>query len=1080
MFEKIIRFSVRHRFLVIMLTLLVGGYGLLALFRLPIDAVPDITNQQVQINAIAQGLSPFDIEKQVTFPIENALAGIPGLEGTRSISRSGFSQVTAIFKDSTDIYFARSQINERLMEAKESLPPGVEPKMGPISTGLGEVYMWSVDYKHPFGKEASVHPGEPGWQNDGTYLTPEGISLKNPVELASYLRTVQDWIIRPQLKKIEGLADIDSIGGYIREYHITPDPAKMISLGVSFSDLAEALEANNLSTGAGFIILKDEAYVVKADSRVKNFAEIGDLAVRVKDGIPVRIKDVAHVGIGEELRTGSASKDGHETVIGTAMMLVGANSRTVSSAVHEKLKEISRNLPEDIAITPILNRTKLVDATIKTVLINLFEGAILVVLVLFFLLNNIRAALITAAVIPLSLLIMAIGMWKFKISGNLMSLGALDFGLIVDGAIIITENCLRRLGKKQKIKGRVLTLKEREEGVIHATKEMIQPSVFGQAIIMIVYVPILALQGIEGKMFHPMALTVIFALIAAFILSLTFVPAMIAACVSRKIHEKESCFLLRIKNYYVFLLEKMAPHRIVWLLGGTLIVGLSSLLFFQLGQEFVPTLDERDIAMHALRIPGTSLDQSSRMQHQVENVLIQHPEVDYVFSKTGTAEAASDPMPPNVSDTFIILKPKEQWPNPSSSKEELIERIEQSLQHLPGNLYEFTQPIEMRFNELIAGTRGDLAIKLYGDDYGILEKVGGEISQTLRKIPGSEDVSVTQADGQPTLEVTLNSETMGRLGLRGKDIMDVVSTAIGGSRVGTLFEGDRRFDIFVRLPQAMRHDLAALDMLPVVLPDRERGHVSFPYVPLKEVANLKLTQGVNEIDREDGKRVFIIQANVRGRDLHSFVQEAKEKINALSLPPGYWISWGGQFENLESARRELMVVVPLCFLIIFFLLYTALRSIKYAILVFSGVPLAITGGIVALWLRDITFSISAAVGFIALSGIAVLNGLVLVTYINQLLKKGIPYKKAIIRGAFTRLRPVLMTALVASLGFIPMALSTTAGAEVQRPLATVIIGGLISSTLLTLFIIPLSMMQLSKKKKKAKTLKIQAQLLHTP
>ncbi len=670
-------------------------------------------------------------------------------------------------------------------------------------------------------------------------------------------------------------------------------------------------------------------------------------------------------------------------------------------------------------------------------------------------LGNIRAALITASVIPLSMLLTSIGMVNFKISGNLMSLGALDFGLIVDGAIIITENCLRRLANLQSGVTRPLTVKERQDEIILASKEMIQPTVFGQAIIIIVYVPILALQGVEGKMFHPMALTVIFALISAFILSLTFVPAMIATLVSRRIKHKESGLIRTLTQWYKSLLEKALRHPTPSLVSATALVVGAFCIFFSLGQEFVPSLDERDIALHAIRIPSISLSQSTKMQHQVEQMLLNEPEVDYVFSKTGTAEAASDPMPPNVSDTFVMLKPQKEWPNPHIAKDELISRLETSLLKLPGNLYEFTQPIEMRFNELIAGTRGDLAIKVYGDDYNTLERLGTQVTQVLRKIPGSEDISATQAQGQPTLDFAINRDALSRLGLHSHDVFDVISTAIGGSPAGTIFEGDRRFDLVVRLPQHLRHDIETLEALPVLLPNRERSHVSYSYVPLKEVATLEMREGINEVNREDGKRVFIVQSNVRGRDLGSYVKEAKEKVHEqVKLPPGYWISWGGQFENMESARQQLMVLIPICFIIILFLLYTALRSIKLALLVFTGVPLAITGGILAIWIRGIPFSISAAVGFIALSGIAVLNGLVMVTYISQLIKQGRPTHEAIRVGAITRLRPVLMTALVASLGFIPMALSTGAGAEVQKPLATVVIGGLISSTILTLFIIP--------------------------
>ncbi len=1050
MIEKILRFSINNRFLVIMLTCIAAAYGIYSLRHLPIDAVPDITNQQVQINTLSAGLSPYDVEKQITFPIENALAGIPGLESTRSISRSGFSQVTAIFDEGVDIYFARQQLGERLIEAKEFLPEGIEPKMGPISTGLGEVYMWSVEYKHPQGEGAEIHNGEPGWQSDGSYLTPEGVSLKTDVERDSYLRTVQDWIIRPQLKTIPGIADIDAIGGYVREYHIMPDPEKMIAYNISFSDLADSLESNNLNLGAGFLDFRNEAYVVQSDFRVKNIDQIKQVVVKSRNSVPVRIQDVADVGIGEEMRTGSASKNGRETVIGTAMMLIGANSRTVSSAVHEKLQQVRQSLPEDIAIETTLNRTKLVDSTIKTVAKNLGEGALLVILVLFLMLNNFRAALVAALVIPLAMLLAAIGMIKFQISGNLMSLGALDFGLIVDGAIIITENCLRRLALKQKNLKRLLTVKERKEEITLAAKEMIQPTVFGQAIIMIVYVPLLALQGIEGKMFHPMALTVILALVSAFILSLTFVPAMIATFVSKKIRHKENRVLKVLKEWYFEILKRGIKHPIPSLSCAAAVVVGAGLLFTHLGQEFIPSLDEHDIAMHAMRVPSISLDKSSKMQHQVESVLVNEPEVAYVFSKTGTAEAASDPMPPNVSDTFVMLKPQNEWPNPKLTKNELIHRIEHSLANVPGNLYEFTQPIEMRFNELIAGTRGDLAIKIYGDDYVKLEKIGNQVAHLLKHIPGSEDVSGTQAQGQPTLDFAINREAISRLGLHGDDVFDVVSTAIGGRTVGTIFEGDRRYDVLIRLPQELRHNVGAIEALPVIL--HERGG---SFVPLKEVASLEMQEGINEVNRENGKRVYIVQSNIRGRDLGSFVREAKEKVaSEIQLPPGYWIAWGGQFENLESARNQLLVLVPICFIVIFFLLYSALHSVKKAILVFTGVPLAITGGVVALWIRDLPFSISAAVGFIALSGIAVLNGLVMVTYISQLIERGMKHKKAVVVGAITRLRPVLMTALVASLGFIPMALSTSAGAEVQRPLATVVIGGLISSTLLTLFIIP--------------------------
>ncbi|MBA2367675.1 MAG: CusA/CzcA family heavy metal efflux RND transporter [Candidatus Protochlamydia sp.] len=1051
MIEKILRFSIYNRVFIILLTLLAASYGVYTLKNLPIDIVPDITNNQVQINALASGLSPYDIEKQVTYPIENVLASIPGLEMTRSLSRNGFAQITAIFNDDVNVYFARQQINEKLGEAKEFFPANVEIRLGPISTGLGEVYMWSVNYKHPKGEGADIKEGEIGWQSNGSYLTPEGLRLKTEVELASYLRTIQDWIIRPRLKSTPNLADVDSIGGYVREYHILPDPQKMLARGITFSDLLHTLESNNSSIGAGYVEQKQEAYLVRADTRIKHPDQLSQIVITTKEGIPIRIGDVAEIGIGQNMRTGSASRNGQESVVGTALMLIGANSRTVSAAVDEKIKQINQSLPPDIEITTAINRTKLVDATIQTVVTNLSEGALLVILIIFLLLNNLRTAFIVALVIPLSMLLAAIGMFKFGISGNLMSLGALDFGLIVDGAVIIAENCLRRISEKQRTLGNQLSENERLEEIALASKEMLQPTVYGQIIIMIVYFPILMLAGIEGKMFYPMAVTVIFALIAAFILSLTFVPAMIASFVSTHVAEKENVIIHAAKSLYRPMLEKSLHYPSLLTASSTLLVLISFLIFKTLGQEFIPTLDEKDIAMHAMRIPSTSLNQSNQMQLTLEKVLMQEPEVDYVFSKTGTADIAFDTMPPNVSDTFIILKPQAQWPDPKLTKNDFISRIKTTLENLPGNHYEFMQPIQMRFNELIAGIRGDLAIKVYGDDYVALDEIANRIAKIIRRIPGSADLKIAQTQGQPLLDITIKEDEMNRLGLNRKDLTDLISVAIGGGKAGVIFEGDRRFDIVIKLPENIRQDIAALENLPITLPSK----TNYASIPLKEVANLELTEGMNEIRRENGKRVLIVQTNVRGRDVGSFVEEAKEKIDRqIKLPAGYWIDWGGQFENLLSARRQLYFLVPLCFATILFLLYTAFQAITPALLVFSGVPFAITGGVISLWLRGLPFSISAAVGFIALSGIAVLNGHVMLNYIIQLIKQGLSKNEAIIEGALTRLRPVLMTALVASLGFIPMALSTGTGAEVQRPLATVVIGGIISSTLLTLFVLP--------------------------
>lgn len=1019
MIEKVLRFSLHHPFVILLLTLVIGAYGTYALFHLPIDAVPDITNNQVQINAELPGYSPLQIEKQVTYVIETALAGIPGLQTTRSLSRNGFSQVTAIFDDEVNIYFARQQITERLNEAKETLPQGTELHLGPISTGLGEIYMWTVDFKK----------------------IPEHLS---EAERYSYLRMVQDWIIKPQLKSVPGLADVDSIGGYTRQYHIEPHLDRLLALGLTLDHLQEALIKNNQSIGPGVVEKNGEAFLVKSDERLEAIQQIESVVIATQNGIPITIRDVAEVQIGKELRTGSATKNGHEVVVGTALMLIGSNSRTVAQAVDRKLKEISASLPTNIEVTPVLNRTKLVNATINTVQKNLIEGALLVILVLFVFLGNIRAALITACVIPLAMIMAAIGMSYFKISGNLMSLGALDFGLIVDGAVIITENCLRHLASKGN-----LNPEERLREILVASKEMIQPTVFGQCIILTVYFPILALTGVEGKMFHPMAMTVILALISAFILSLTFVPAMIALLIKGPLKEKENFIMSFFKNLYRPILKGVLKWPNVATSAAMTLMAFSFILFFQLGEEFVPRLDEQDIAMHSMRIPSTSLNQSTQMQMDVERALLQFPEVDYVFSKTGTAEMASDPMPPNVSDAFIFLKPRDTWPNPTLPKNELIEKIETALKMIPGNNYEFTQPIEMRFNELISGVRSDVAIKIYGDDFSKMEKAAQNIAHQLQNIPGASDIKVDQVSGLPALDVKINREVASYLGLNVSDILDVISVAIGGGHAGQIFEGDRRFDLVVKLPEGFRHDINAIGQLPIPL--AQKGQT----IPLNEVATLRLTEGLNEIKRENGKRFVSIQSNVRGSDLGSFVEEAKTKIAVKTkLPEGYWLDWGGQFEHLISARQRLMLVIPLCFALIFGLLYTAFQSIRYAMIVFTGVPLALSGGIAALWLRDMPFSITSAVGFIALSGVAVLNGLVLISSINHLRTAGNSLEDSIFNGSLSRLRPVLMTAFVASLGFVPMALATGTGAEVQKPLATVVIGGLISSTFLTLLFLP--------------------------
>jgi cobalt-zinc-cadmium resistance protein CzcA len=1063
MIEAVINFAIRRRWVVVVAGALVAGFGAFALTKLPIDAVPDITNKQVLINTLAPALSPVEIEKQIAFPIETALAGTPGLESTRSLSRNGFSQITAVFKESTDIYFARQQVGERLTEVRARLPQGVEPRIGLISTGLGEIYMWTVHFTDkPAGRD-----GMPGLQRDGRFLTPDGQLLDGDVEKTAYLRTVQDWIVRPQIKMVAGVAGVDAVGGYLKQYQVSPDAAKLIALGLTFGDVAKAIEANNVSRGARYIERNGEGIVVRSGGRLENIAELGAVVVATRGGVPVRVRDLAGVSIGGETRSGSGSANGREVVVGTALMLIGANSRTVSSAVDARLRAIAPTLPPDVEVTTVLDRTQLVDATIGTVAKNLTEGALLVIVVLFLLLGNFRAALITALVIPLSMLMTAIGMWQGKISANLMSLGALDFGLIVDGAVIITENSLRRLAERQHKLGRLLTRDERLATVRDSTAEMIKPSLYGQAIILLVYVPLLTFSGVEGKMFEPMALTVILALAAAFVLSLTLVPALIAISLTGKVQESENRLVAAAKRVYSPLLRYATNSPIPVIAGAVVLFAVALFGFTRLGQEFIPSLDEKNIAMHAIRIPSTGLTQSQTMQLAVEKAVSRLPQVAFVFSKTGTADMAGDPMPPNASDTFIILKPREAWPDPSLTKEALIDEISKAVNRLPGNAYEFTQPIQMRFNELLAGVRGDVAVKIFGDEFEPMLKAANDVAASLRGVRGAVDVKVEQAAGLPVLEIKVDKSAIARRGLSVSAVQDVIGAAVGGQEAGVIFEGDRSFDIVVRLPDSVRADLEALSNLPVALP-KATPNAPVQSLPLNRVAKFSFAEGPNQISRENGKRRIVVTANVRGRDLGSVVEEAQQRVaQKVRLPAGYWITWGGQSENLAAARQRLALVVPACFVMIFLLLLSAMGSWRDAALVFSAIPLALTGGVFALWLRGMPFSISAAVGFIALSGVAVLNGLVMLSFIRQLRDQGLPLARAIEEGALTRFRPVIMTALVASLGFLPMAFATGTGAEVQKPLATVVIGGLISATLLTLAVLPALYMRYGRAKEAA-------------
>jgi len=1025
MFERIIRFAIDQRGLVLLAVLGMAALGVFSYQRLPIDAVPDITNVQVQINTEAPGYSPLEAEQRVTFAIETAMAGLPRLEQTRSLSRYGLSQVTVVFKEGTDLYFARQLVGERIQEVKARLPAGLSPSLGPIATGLGEIYMWTVE-----ASDGALKP-------DGTPYTPTD------------LREIQDWIIKPQLRNVPGVTEINTIGGHVREYQVAPRPDQLVAYGLGLADLVQALERNNANVGAGYIERRGEQYLIRAPGQVGSLEDIEDIVVGHARGVPVRVRDLAEVGLGQELRTGAATGNGREVVLGTVFMLMGENSRKVSQAVDRKLAEINRSLPAGVVAQTVYDRTVLIDKAIATVRKNLIEGAVLVVAILFLFLGHVRAALITATVIPLSMLFTFTGMVGNKVSANLMSLGALDFGIIVDGAVVIVENCVRRLAHAQAAAGRALSRSERLAEVFAAAREARRPLLFGQLIIMVVYLPLFALGGVEGKMFQPMAFTVVAALLGALLLSVTFIPAAVALLIGDRVDEKENRLTAWARRAYTPLLDWSLAHRPLVLTVAGVTVMLSGLLATRLGSEFIPSLDEGDIALHALRIPGTSLSQAVAMQVELEHVIQRFPEVDKVFAKLGTAEIATDPMPPSVADTFIMLKPRSQWPDPRRSTASLMAALQAAVSQLPGNNYEFTQPIQMRFNELISGVRSDVAVKVFGDDMAVMEASAEQIARLLKAVPGAADVKVEQTAGLPMLTLQIDRSQLARLGLSMADVQDTAATAIGGREAGFVFQGDRRFDIQVRLPERIRGDLDALKRLPLRLPGGG-------YVQLSEVAAFEIAPGPNQISREQGKRRVVVTANVRGRDIGSFVAQAQAGLQEqLKLPSGYWISWGGTFEQLESATARLQLVVPVALLLVFVLLFAMFGNVRDGLLVFTGVPFALSGGLVALWLRGIPLSISAGVGFIALSGVAVLNGLVMIACIRSLREEGLALEPAVRDGALTRLRPVLMTALVASLGFVPMALATGTGAEVQRPLATVVIGGIVSSTALTLLVLPL-------------------------
>jgi len=1024
MSNRLIDFAIRHRWLVMVLVAGFAVFGIVEYQRLPIDAVPDITNVQVQINTRAPGYAPLEVEQRVTFLVETEMAGIPKLESTRSISVYGLSQVTVVFKDGTDIYFARQLVNERLQQVKADLPPGVVPEMGPVATGLGEIYLYTVD-------------ADPGARKpDGTPYTP------------SDLRSIQDWIIRPQLRQVPGVSEVNSIGGFAKQYQVAPDPAHLLAFGVTLGDLIKALEANNLNVGAGYIEHNGEQSLIRIPGQLADIAAIRDVVVTTRGGAPVRVEDVAEVGIGRELRTGAATLDDDEVVLGTAMMLIGENSRTVSIRVADKLAEIAKRLPPGIKAQPVYDRTVLVNKTIATVQKNLGEGALLVVAVLFLFLGNLRAALLTALVIPLSLFATFTGMVEGKVSGNLMSLGALDFGLIVDGALIIVENCILRLAHAQQEKGRILKREERFRVVNEATREVFKPSLVCVAVIALVNVPIFALSGVEGRMFHPMAFAVIAALIGALIFSLTFVPAACALLLTGKIEERDNFIVRAARRGYAPLLR--GAIRLRWLVVSVafafvLVCGWAA---SRMGSEFIPSLDEGDIALGAIRPPGTGVEQAVIMQRQLNQALKALPEVALVFARNGTAEVATDVMSPGRADMYVMLKARNEWPDPGKSKAQLLEEVEAAALRLPGTAFEFSQPIQMRFNELISGVRSDLAVKVFGDDFEELARIAGDVQRVMGRIPGAAEPTVEQVSGLPLTTIEPRRTALARYGLDVADVQDAISAAVGGRQTGLIYEGDARYPLEVRLPEHLRSDPDVLARLPL---SRAGGG----YVPLSEVADIKTTEGPNQVSRDNGKRRVVVMADVRGRDLSGFVNEARATIERdVKLPPGYYIEYGGTFEQLASASKRLSLLVPISLLLIFGLLFTTFGSVKDAALVFSGVPLALTGGVLALLIREIPLSITAGVGFITLSGVAVLTGVVMVSAIRDLVSQGVPVTQAISEGAQMRLRPILMIGLVASLGFLPMALNTGTGAEVQRPLATVVIGGIISATLLTLLVLP--------------------------
>ena len=1021
MISGLIRFSVENRLVVLLLVAIMAAAGAHSLVNLPIDAVPDVTNVQVQVLTSAPSLAPLEMERQVTFPVEVAMSGLPDVEEIRSVSKFGLSAVTIVFDDSVDTYFARQLVLERLAQAREQIPESIgSPEMGPISTGLGEIYQYELRAASGSGYDAKS------------------------------LRTVQDWNVRRQLLGVPGATEINSFGGFEKQYQVRLDPARLQSYGLTLRDVYESISRNNANVGGAYIQKGAEQYLLRGIGLVENPEDIGNIVVKTgAEGVPVYVKDVGEIVEGSTVRQGAVTAEGKgEIVAGIVLMLKGENSRTVARAVKERVETVKKSLPKGIELVPFYDRTELIDRAIATVEKNLVEGAILVIVVLMVLLGNWRGALLVATIIPLSMLFAAILMRIFNVSGNLMSLGALDFGLIVDGAVVMVENTIRRRAEAQH-EGEISGHREiPQRTILESCLEVARPVVFAVAIIAIVYLPILSLRGIEGKMFVPMALTVVFALLGSLILSLTYVPAMMTLILVGKVSEKESFLIRWTKKIYTPSLLFVNRWRAQALALAVGLVVVSGAIFPYLGSEFIPRLDEGDLALQVQRLPSVSLEESVRNTTEVEKVLMDFPEVKTVISKTGRAEVATDPMSVDFSDLYVALKPHDEWAT-TKDKAELVEKMSEALEkRVPGAIVSFSQPIELRVAELISGVRSDVAIKLYGDDLTVLKEKADEIVRSVQAVQGAEDVKAEATSGLPQLQIKPDRAAIARYGLNVEDVNDLVESVVAGKFAGQVYEGEQRFNLVVRLGEESGRDIDSIRNLLLTAPTGAR-------VPLSQIADIALVEDAAQITREDTRRRIGVELNVRGRDIGSFVTEAQAKIQKeVQLPPGYYLKWGGTFENLQRASERLLIVVPIALFLIFVLLYTTFNSVKQAALIYTGIPFAIVGGIFALALRGMPFSISAGVGFIALFGVAVLNGVVMVSFINQLRQEGRTLAEAVKEGAETRLRPVLMTALVASLGFIPMALATSAGAEVQRPLATVVIGGLITSTLLTLLILP--------------------------